>query len=270
MHQRLTDLRNKIKLELGLNSKRVLVTGASRGIGLAIARSFLKEGATVILVSRSRDTLEKISEELSKEFLQSKVLSISADVTNSSELRHVRKFIEKEVGGLDILISNVGDGRSSSDPIPESDIFASSWKTNFMSAENSIREFVDLLIESGGSILLTSSIAGIESIGAPTDYSVAKAALIALSKNLARKLAPKIRVNCVAPGNVYFPGGSWDEKMQKDSKRITNLIETTVPMKRFGKPEEIADAIVFLSSERATFITGACLLIDGGQTVSLH
>ncbi|MBM9577314.1 SDR family oxidoreductase [Leptospira sp. 201903070] len=257
-------------MELGLKKKRVLITGASRGIGLATARSFLREGANVILVSRSQSPLEKISGDLSTEFLHSKVISISADVTNSSELAHVRKTVVKEVGGLDILISNVGDGRSTADPLPGSDIFASSWKTNFISAENSVREFLDLLNESCGSILFTSSIAGIESIGAPTDYSVAKAALIALSKNLARKLAPKIRVNCVAPGNVFFTGGSWDEKMQKDPERIANLIKNTVPMKRFGNPEEIADAIVFLSSERASFITGACLLVDGGQTVSLH
>jgi 3-oxoacyl-[acyl-carrier protein] reductase len=122
----------------------------------------------------------------------------------------------------------------------------------------------------GGCLLFISSIAALEAIGAPTDYSVAKAALVALSKQLARKLAPNVRVNSLAPGNVYFPGGSWDEKIQTDPDRVKKLIEATVPMRRFGTTEEIADAAVFLCSARAQFITGACLVVDGGQTVSLQ
>ena len=97
---------------------------------------------------------------------------------------------------------------------------------------------------------------------------MAKTALVSLAKQLARKLAPRVRVNCLAPGNVYFPGGSWDAKNQADPKHVKALIEATVPMRRFGTPEEIADAAVFLCSDRARFITGACLVVDGGQTVS--
>ncbi|WP_241548302.1 SDR family NAD(P)-dependent oxidoreductase [Leptospira yasudae] len=247
-----------------------MITGASKGIGLATARSFLREGARVVLLARSQSLLQSISDQLSKEFSISNVIPISADATIPEDLIRVRKKIEETIGGLDILIANVGDGRSSADPLPKSDVFARSWAINFSSAENTVREFLESLEKSEGSILFISSIAGIESIGAPTDYSIAKSALIALSKNLARKLAPKIRVNCVAPGNVYFPGGSWDEKIQKDPERIAKLLEMTVPMKRFGKPEEIADAILFLTSDRANFITGSCLVVDGGQTVSLH
>ncbi len=116
-----------------------------------------------------------------------------------------------------------------------------------------------------------SSIAGVEAFGAPVDYSVAKTAVIAFSKNLARRVADRgVRVNCVAPGNVYFEGGSWDMKLKNDAERVKSIIESTVPMKRFADPAEIADAILFLSSPRASFITGACLIVDGGQTTTLY
>jgi 3-oxoacyl-[acyl-carrier protein] reductase len=105
--------------------------------------------------------------------------------------------------------------------------------------------------------------------GAPTDYSTAKTAIISLSKNMARKLAPSVRVNVIAPGNVYFEGGSWDEKIQQDEKRVDEIIKSTVPMNHFATPQEIADSAVFLCSDRASFITGITLVIDGGQTVGV-
>jgi len=124
-----------------------------------------------------------------------------------------------------------------------------------------------MLEKSSGVLLFISSIAGIEAFGAPTDYSTAKTAVIALAKNMARKLAKEVRVNVLAPGNVLFPGGSWDEKIKDDPSEVEKIIESTVPMNRFGMPEEIADAAVFLCSERAGFITGSVLVVDGGQTV---
>ena len=126
-----------------------------------------------------------------------------------------------------------------------------------------------MLENSNGSLLFISSIAGLEAFGAPTDYSTAKAAIMALSKNLASKLAPNVRVNVIAPGNIYFEGGSWDEKIIKDKTRIDKIIKSEVPMKRFGFPEEVAASVVFLSSEKAKFITGTTLVIDGGQTVRI-
>ena len=127
--------------------------------------------------------------------------------------------------------------------------------------------FLPMLEKSCGVLLFISSIAGIEAFGAHTDYSTAKTAVIALAKNMARKLAKEVRVNVLAPGNVLFPGGSWDEKIKDDPSEVEKIIESTVPMNRFGMPEEIADAAVFLCSERAGFITGSVLVVDGGQTV---
>jgi 3-oxoacyl-[acyl-carrier protein] reductase len=170
---------------------------------------------------------------------------------------------------LDVVVVNVGDGRSVSDSLPSDDEWQRTWKNNFESALQTARIFLPMLEKSEGVLLFISSIAGIEAFGAPTDYSTAKTAIIALAKNLARKLAPIVRVNVIAPGNVYFEGGSWDEKINKDKKRVDEIISTTVPMNRFASPEEIADAALFLCSNRAKFITGTTYVFDGGQTVGL-
>jgi 3-oxoacyl-[acyl-carrier protein] reductase len=254
-------------MELGISNKRVLITGASRGIGLAIARGFLNEGARVVLLARTTRPLEEKAATLTSKYGPNRVLSIAADCADANAWPEVVSRIESVWGGLDIIVANVGDGRSVADALPDEARFTLTWRTNFATAEQTARYTLPLLELSRGCLLFISSIAGLEAIGAPTDYSVAKTALIALSKQLARKLAPRVRVNCLAPGNVYFPGGSWDEKIQMNRDRVDKLIEDTVPMRRFGTPEEIADAALFLCSDRASFITGACIVVDGGQTV---
>lgn len=257
-------------MELNLKNKRIVVTGASRGIGLCISECFLKEGARVALFARTESTLNNIRNSFIGKYPEDNFLTIDCDVTDSKAFNERINNLKNLWAGFDILVSNVGNGRSVSDPMPSSEEFENIFNVNFKSAENVIRKLIPDLIQSQGNIIFISSIAGLEAFGAPTDYSVAKAAIIALSKNLARKLAPNVRVNCIAPGNVYFSGGSWDEKIQKEPERIQKLIELTVPMKRFGSPEEIADLVLFLSSERASFITGSCVVIDGGQTVGFH
>lgn len=256
-------------MNLGLADKRVLVTGASRGIGLAIAEGFLREGARVALLARSAGPLAEVAGRLAADHGQERVLSLASDCAEADALRGALERMQSVWGGLDVAVANAGDGRSVPDALPEAERFARTWRANFATAEQTARATLPLLEESRGCLLFVASIAGLEVIGAPTDYSVAKTALVALSKQLARKLAPRVRVNCIAPGNVYFPGGSWDAKIQADTERVRALIAATVPMGRFGTPEEIADAALFLCSERARFITGACLVVDGGQTVTL-
>ena len=118
--------------------------------------------------------------------------------------------------------------------------------------------------------MFISSITGVEAFGAPAEYSTAKSAIIAFAKNMARKLASEnVRVNVIAPGNVYFEGGSWDEKIQQDKKHVDEIIKLTVPMNRFASPQEIADSAVFLCSNRAGFITGTSLIVDGGKSVGV-
>jgi 3-oxoacyl-[acyl-carrier protein] reductase len=257
-------------MNLNLTGKRVLITGSSRGIGLAIAKAFLEEGARVVLTGRRQSVLEQLRGELSEKFPSASVLPIPCDLTDGNAIKPLREEIVNAWNGLDILILNLGNGKSKADPIPSAADFEAVRQVNFDSAVNTTREFYPLLQKSGGNMLFIASIAGGEACGAPTDYAVAKSALIAYSKNLARKVAADgVRVNCVAPGNVYFKGGRWDEKLKADPRLVWKLIVTTVPMRRFGKPEEIAAATVFLASDRSSFTTGACLVIDGGQTVGI-
>jgi 3-oxoacyl-[acyl-carrier protein] reductase len=253
-------------MDLGLSGKRVLITGSSQGIGRATALSFLEEGADIIMVSRGLDRLNALAGEFKQNYGDSRVLSSICDCTNENDLASLQQLIEKKWGGIDIVVANVGDGRSVVDAIPSSDQWKKTWDSNFESALLTARTFLPMLEISKGNLLFVSSIAGIEAFGAPVDYSTAKAAIIALAKNMSRKLT-HVRVNVVAPGNVYFEGGSWDEKIKQDKNRIDNIIEATVPMNRFALPKEIADSIVFLCSERASFITGSTLVVDGGQTI---
>lgn len=257
-------------MNLNISGKRVLISGSSKGIGRAIAESFIQEGARVFLTSRKLQDLKKIEREISTNFGINNVNSARCDFTDQNHVNQLASIVLEKWGGLDILIANVGDGRSLPDPITEKKHFDTVMRLNFDTAVNASRAFLPLIQASKGNIIFIASIAGVEAYGAPVDYSVAKSAVIAFSKNLARKMAGSgVRVNCIAPGNIYFEGGTWDEKMKDNPERVRQLIENSVPMNRFGKTEEIADACLFLSSERASFITGALLCIDGGQTVTL-
>lgn len=253
-------------MELGLAGKRVLVAGASRGIGLAMCHAFLREGARVAMVARDAAPLSESAAALTSVYGEGRVLFFAADAAVEADWGPVTSRLSEEWDGLDVAVSNVGDGRGPAEALPEAKRFADSWRTNFTSAEMTARAILPLLEASNGTLLFISSIAGLQFVGAPTDYSVAKTAVIALSKQLATRLAPRVRVNCIAPGNIIFPGGSWDAKLRENRVRVEAIIDATVPMKRFGTPGEIADAALFLCSDRAAFVTGTCTVVDGGQT----
>ena len=256
-------------MDLKLNNKKVLITGASRGIGLAVAESFLQEGAKTYLVSRGSSALYENEKKLQNIYGLDNVVACKCDCTNVESLNSLKNEVEDKWNSLDVVIVNVGDGRSVSDALPDDMQWKKIWNSNFESALQTARTFLPMLEKSQGVLLFVSSIAGMEAFGAPTDYSVAKTAVIALSKNMARKLAPNVRVNVIVPGNVYFEGGSWDEKIQQNKKHVDSIIKSTVPMNRFATPQEIADSALFLCSERASFITGTTLVVDGGQTVGV-
>jgi len=257
-------------MDLNLNNKKVLITGASRGIGLAVAESFLQEGAKTCLVSRGSNALFESERKLQDTYGLENVFACKCDCTNIESLNKLKSEVEDKWNGLDVVVVNVGDGRSVPDALPNDEQWQKTWNSNFESALQTARIFLPMLKKSKGSLLFVSSITGMEAFGAPTDYSTAKSAIIALAKNMARKLGPEgVRVNVIAPGNVYFEGGSWDEKIQQDEKRVDEIIKSTVPMNRFATPQEIADSAVFLCSDRASFVTGTTLVVDGGQTVGV-
>ena len=256
-------------MNLNLDNKKVLITGASTGIGLTVAESFLQEGVKTCLVSRGSKALFENEKKLQDIYGLENSFACKCDCTNIESLNSLKNRVKDKWGSLDIIIVNVGDGRSVPDALPDDEQWQKTWNSNFESALQTARTFLPMLEKSKGCLLFISSIAGLEAFGAPTDYSTAKTAIIALAKNMARKLAPDVRVNVIAPGNVYFEGGSWDEKIKQDKKRVDEIIKSTVPMNRFATPQEIADSALFLCSDRASFITGTALVIDGGQTVGV-
>jgi 3-oxoacyl-[acyl-carrier protein] reductase len=246
-------------VNLELAGKRVLVGGASRGIGLAIAKAFAAEEARVALVGRDRAALEGARAEVGAS------AAIPADLSIELQTRDAVRTAVEALGGLDIAIANAGRGSGPTDDAVGSDIWYEMLEENLMTGVN-LCEAAQEAMAAPASLVLIGSIAGMEFHPAPLPYGAAKAAMVRYTRDLARRLGPRgIRVNMVAPGNVIFPGGRWEQRLRENREEVEALIEREVPMKRFGTPEEIADAVLFLASERSAFTTGAVLTADGGQ-----
>lgn len=258
-------------MDLGLTGKRVLVTGSSRGIGVAIARAFLTEGSAVVVTGRTEANLVDATNGLRETFGAERVHAVRADLAGSeTEIAGCVDRAAELLGGLDVLVANVGGGSGPRGLEATGRDWEALLALNLVGTGLACRHAVRRLAAGGGSIILIASIAGIEALGAPLPYSAAKAGIIALGKSLARELAPqRIRVNTVSPGNVLHEGGSWKQRLERDAESVTRYVETEVAMRRFGTPEEVAHAVLFLASERAaSFITGANVVVDGGQTRS--
>ena len=253
-------------MNLSLKGKQVVVIGGSHGIGLSISKNFLIEGANVHVISRKIDYA--LVSELENAY-PSNIFFYQADATIEMSLNIAyQKILINSNFIIDILISNVGNGSGTLNIIPENSEWELSWNTNFISALNSVRVFSNIITECKGVITFISSIAGIEYLGAPISYSTAKSALNTFAKSLSYQLSPNVRVNIVAPGNILVENGVWDAKLKKDKNLVIKMLNEKVPLRRFGLPDEISDLVLFLSSTRASFITGSCFIIDGGQTTN--
>ncbi|MGN6106945.1 MAG: SDR family NAD(P)-dependent oxidoreductase [Kofleriaceae bacterium] len=254
-------------MDLGLAGKLCLVSGASRGIGRAIALALAREGARVAAVARGAADLAAIHRELDAAGSAGAHAAITADVATADGATAAVEGCAQALGGIDVVIANVGKSFAREAAAMDDEDFARSLDVNLWTAARVAQRAVPhLAARGGGSITMISSIWGREAGGAP-GYNVAKAGVIALAKALARDHAKLgIRVNAIAPGSILFPGGGWDRRQQADPAGIAAFVAREIPSGRFGTPEEVADVVAFVASPRASWITGACIPVDGGQS----
>ncbi len=253
-------------MDLQLNDRVAFVAGSTRGIGRAIASTLLAEGCRVCITGRNSSSLDETTRVLSSQF-GDRVLGIPGDMTDGATIDNAYSTVDRRWGGLDILIANIGSGKGKPGWAQESAEWDRLFNLNFFGSVRLVQSVIPYLQSRGGSILFVASIVAMEATPAPLPYSAAKAALVNYSKNLSRTLASSgIRVNCLAPGNVLFDGGSWEHRLKQAREDVERYISTEVPQNRFGTPEEIAKFAAYLVSPTSGFATGGCYVMDGGQT----
>lgn len=249
-------------MNLDLAGKVALVTGSSRGIGKSIAKVLAAEGCRIALNGRNEASLLSAAEDIGG----GSFIALG-DVSLPDSAREVVTSVVQHFGQLDIVVANVGSGRSVQ---PGDENFAE-WQrvfsVNLWSTTNIVEAACDNFVPGQGVIVCVSSICGLNVIsGAPVPYSVAKAALHAYVKGIARPLGKKgIRINAIAPGNILFPGSVWDRKLQADRSAVESMLQTDVALARFGTAEEVANMVAFMASAKSGFATGGVWMLDGGQ-----
>jgi 3-oxoacyl-[acyl-carrier protein] reductase len=249
-------------MDLNLRGKNVLITGSTQGIGRRIANLFAEEGANVAICSRSPESVNKAIKEISL-MADGKIIGSPCNIKNKEEYETWINDMAEELGGVDIFIPNVSAGGGM-------DSEKNWWKNFEIDVLGTVRGVEAVIphmeLRGGGSIVMISTTAAVETFMAPQSYNAMKAALITYAKQLSQAHGEKgIRVNSVSPGPIYFDGGAWD-MIKISNERFYDKTEKTHALGRLGTPEEVAKAVVFLSSSGASWITGVNLVVDGGYT----
>lgn len=251
-------------MDLELSDKVAFISGSSHGIGLEIAKTLHAEGCKVVLNGRNKKNLDHVSKEIPN------AITISADITDEKESNRVIAEILDKLGKLDILICNVGSGKSAEPGSEKFKDWEQSFSANLWSTTNLVESSRKHLSTTKGSIVCISSICGNEVIpGAPVTYSAAKAALNAYVKGIARPLGKMgVRINAVAPGNILFEGSVWERKISENTREVDEFIQREVSLGRLGSTKDISNLVAYLASPLSSFLTGSVLVIDGGQVRS--
>ena len=244
-----------------LEGKVAVITGGNSGIGLATAKEFKEQGARIVITGRDQKTLDEAKREIGGD-----VLAVRSDTSNLTEIDKLFNVVKETFGKIDVLFVNAGVGRFVPVEAVTEEVFDSIMNINFKGAYFTIQKALPLLNDNA-SIVLNASI--VANIGMPNSsvYAASKAALITLARTLSAELVGRgIRVNVVSPGPVMTPILGRSGLPQDALEEMTKGIEAQVPMKRFGRPEEIAKTVLFLASSDSSFLLGTEIVADGGMS----
>ena len=252
-------------MNLGLENSHAIVTGGTRGIGYAIVGALSEEGCTVSFCARNERRVNEVERSLREG--GGNVHGASVDVTNKPALYAWIEACAAREGGIDVVVANV----SALATAPELESWRAGFETDILGTAHTVEAALPYIRNSKiGSIVIVSSTAALEIYAGERPYSGIKAALTAYASGLAQQHASAgIRVNAVSPGAVYFEGGEWQRIERERPEAFADMLSRN-PLGRMGKTEEIANAVAFIASPRASFITGTNLVVDGGLTKRIH